>query len=103
MARTDYLLELIAGEYRKQLLTGVAAQTDLTNVVGIVFRDVGTKFAVLKVEGVDALSGMFGDLDNTVTLTTTDGVLFAGKNKHFTDITQTNATDSVWLITTKDV
>ncbi len=100
--RTDYLLELIAGEYQKQLLVGTAAQTSLTNVVGIVFRETDATFAVLKVEGVDALAGIFGDLDNSEVMYITDGVLFAGKDKHFTDITLTNATDSVWLITTKD-
>lgn len=101
-ARTDYLLELIAGEFQQQLLTGTAAQTSLTNVVGIKFRDAGTKFAVLEVDDEDALAGMFGDLDNTTELVISDGVMFAGKDKHFTAITQTNAADSIWLITTKD-
>lgn len=100
--RTDYLLQLIVGEYRQQLLTGTAAQTGLTNVVGIKFRDAGAQFAVLKVDGVTALSGLFGDLTTADTLSVTDGVIFAGENKHFTDITLTNATDSVWLITTRD-
>ena len=100
--REEYLLRLIVGENRQQLLTGTAAQTNLTNVVGIKFRDAKATFAVLKVDGADALSGLFGDLDNSEEMTVTDGVLFAGKDKHFTDITLTNATDSIWLITTKD-
>lgn len=100
--REEYLLSLIAGEYQKELLTGTTAQTSLIGVVAIVFRDSGATFAVLKVNDVDALSGTFGDLNNETVLSVTDPPLFAGKDKHFTDITLTNATDSVWLIKTKD-
>lgn len=100
--RTDYLLELIAGEFQKELLIGTAALTDLDDVAGVVFRDSGATFATLEVDGEDALSGMFRDLDNTVSLSVTDGVLFAGKDKKFTAITLSSATDSIWLIKTRD-
>jgi len=99
--REEYLLEQIAGEYQKQLIVGTDAKTGL-KAKGIQFRSAGATFAVLKVDDEDALSGMFEDLDNSISLDNTDGVLFAGKDKFFTDVTLKNATDSIWLLMTKD-
>lgn len=99
--REEFLLEQIAGEYQKQLVIGTGAKTGL-KCTGIAFRTVGATFATLKVNGVDALSGTFGDLNNSVALDNTDGVLFAGKDKFFTDVTLSSASDSVWLLKSKD-
>lgn len=97
--REEYLLELIAGEYQKQLIDDTDAHTGLKSRA-IQIRDDGSVFSVLKVNGVDALSGTFGNLDNSTNLSVTDGVLFAGKDKFFTDITLTSG--SIWTIESKD-